>query len=358
MKKKIAIIGTVGLPAKYGGWETLVDHLTRKIARDFDITVFCSSKRYDEKPDTYNGVKLEYIDINANGVQSIIYDLVSMFKSLRFADTLLILGVSGCVFLPIFRLLTRKKIIVNIDGIEWKRAKWGRFAKWFLKLSEGAAIRFAHITVADNKAIQEYVKSEYGKDSKLIAYGANHVRPIELSNEIVDQFPFLKNSYVFKVCRIEPENNLHLILKTFETYRDLDLVIVGNWNNSEYGKSLKSVYSQIDHIHLMDPIYDQQILNELRSNCCLYIHGHSAGGTNPSLVEAMYLGLPIIVFDVAYNRETTHGKAEYFSTTDQLLDILKNIQGKKLIELAGNMKSVANEKYTWENISRLYADLF
>ncbi len=357
MKKKVAIIGTVGLPAKYGGWETLVDNLTKEISDSYDITVFCSSKRYDLKPESYNGVKLQYINLDANGAQSIVYDLFSMLKSLKFADTFLILGVSGCVFLPFFRLFTNKKIIVNIDGIEWKRAKWGGGAKWFLKVSEGVAVRFANITVTDNKAIQAYVKTEYGRPSELIAYGANHVTYKPLSDEVIAKYPFLKKAYAFKVCRIEPENNLHIILEAFKVYSELELVIVGNWNNSEYGESLKSKYNLFEHIHLLDPIYDQKILNQLRSSCNIYLHGHSAGGTNPSLVEAMYLGLPIIAFSGIYNRETTHGEAEYFSTTTDLIYTLNEMQPNRLDSLGKNMKRIAEKEYTWEKISRLYSEL-
>ena len=131
--KKISIIGTVGIPAKYGGFETLTEYLTKNLHKDYDMTVYCSSKSYEEKIDTHNGAKLKYINLNANGVQSIPYDIISIFSSLKFADTLLILGVSGCIILPFIRLFSKKRIIVNIDGLEWKREKWGKGAKWFLK---------------------------------------------------------------------------------------------------------------------------------------------------------------------------------------------------------------------------------
>ena len=129
---------------------------------------------------------------------------------------------------------------------------------------------------------------------------------------VLNQFPFLSENYAFKVCRIEPENNVHLILEAFYKYPLLNIVLVGNWNNSVYGKQLKLQFESFENIYLLEPIYDQNILNQLRSNCYLYIHGHSAGGTNPSLVEAMYLELPIIAYDINYNRETTSNKALYF----------------------------------------------
>lgn len=357
--KKICILGTVGIPAKYGGFETLTEYLTKYLNKKYDITVFCSSKSYAKKLESYNGVKLKYINLQANGVQSIPYDIISLYKSLRFADTILILGVSGCIALPILRLFNKKvKIVTNIDGLEWKRQKWGSNAKKFLKYSEKLAVKYSDIIVSDNKVIQDYVMSEYGVQSELIAYGADHVSKETISEELFDKYPFLKEKYAFKVCRIEPENNIHLILEAFSEYKDLNLIIIGNWANSEYGKNLKDTYSKFENIYLLDPIYNQKTLNQIRSNCYIYIHGHSAGGTNPSLVEAMYLGLPILAYGVGYNKETTHHKAKYFYNKTQLIDLLKNIDDNQLGKIVEDIIEIAQEEYTWKKISSLYSNLF
>lgn len=358
MHKKIAIIGTVGIPAKYGGFETLTEYLTKNLHDKYELTVFCSGKSYSQKLDNYNGAKLEYVDLHANGVQSIPYDIISIFKSLRFADTLLILGVSGCIVLPFVQLFSKKRIVVNIDGLEWKRDKWGKWAKWFLKFSEKLAVKYADVVVADNKVIQEYVKSEYGVQSELIAYGADHVTKELLSDELKLKYPFLDSSYAFKVCRIEPENNLHVILEAFADYAKMHLVIIGNWGNSEYGKELKEKYTGYENIFLLDPIYDQQMLNQIRSNCYVYMHGHSAGGTNPSLVEAMYLGLPVVAFGVQYNKATTRSKANYFISKNELVELLKNISDEDLKKNGEEMKDIAHKNYTWQNILEHYAKLF
>lgn len=356
--KKISIIGTVGIPAKYGGFETLTEYLTKYLNDKYDITVFCSSKSYDKKLESYNGVKLKYINLQANGVQSIPYDIISLYKSLRFADTILILGVSGCIALPILRLFNKKvKIVTNIDGLEWKRQKWSLNAKKFLKYSEKLAVKYSDIVVSDNKVIQDYVMSEYDVKSELIAYGADHVTKETVSEELFEIYPFLKERYAFKVCRIEPENNIHLILEAFSEYKNLNLVIIGNWTNSEYGKNLKDTYNKFGNIYLLDPIYEQNILNQIRSNCYIYMHGHSAGGTNPSLVEAMYLGLPIFAFGVDYNKATTENKAKYFDNKSQLIELLKNINDNELENIGKYMAEVSNENYTWEKISQQYANL-
>lgn len=357
--KKISIIGTVGIPAKYGGFETLTEYLTKYLSKEYDITVYCSGKSYDKKIKNYNGAKLKYINLQANGVQSIPYDILSLYQSLKFADTILVLGVSGCIALPILRYFNKNvKIVTNIDGLEWKREKWGHKAKKFLKYSEKLAVKYSDIVVSDNKVIQDYVRKEYLTDSKLISYGADHVTKENISDEVLIKYPFLKDKYAFKVCRIEPENNIHLILEAFSEFTKLNLVIIGNWTNSDYGKQLKSNYSNLKNIYLIDPIYEQNILNQIRSNSYIYIHGHSAGGTNPSLVEAMYLELPIFAYGVEYNKETTFNSAKYFNNKDELLELIKNINNEELSTISRKMKSIAEANYTWEQISAKYSELF
>lgn len=358
MNKKIAIIGTVGLPAKYGGFETLTEYLTKYLAKEYDMTVYCSGKSYDERIPSYNGATLKYINLNANGVQSIPYDVVSIFKALRYADTLLILGVSGCSILPMVRMFSHKRIVVNIDGLEWKRQKWNKYAKWFLQFSEKMAVKYVDVVIADNKVIQEHVHDAYRKESELIAYGADHVEKLALSEEVLATYRCLEDSYAFTVCRIEPENNLHLIIEAMTEQEKLPLVIIGNWENSEYGKGLREKYADIGHIHLLDPIYDQVILNQIRSNCTVYLHGHSAGGTNPSLVEAMYLTLPIVAYDVAYNRETTENRANYFSSVKDLKNLVESMSEEALALNAKHMYEIAARRYVWKKIAQEYAKLF
>jgi glycosyltransferase involved in cell wall biosynthesis len=360
--KRISVIGTVGLPASYGGWETLVDNITTKLRGEFEFVVYCSSKEYEYKKKEHNGAKLVYIPLKANGAQSIAYDIFSMIHAIFSGNIFLILGVSGCIFLPFLKLLSRNTIITNIDGIEWKRGKWGRFAKWFLKLSERFAVKCSDIVITDNKAIYDYVKAEYNVESVVIAYGGDQAKNIILTKEIIESksslYPFLKGEYSFKVCRIEPENNLDIILEAFSKCPETPLVIIGNWNNSLYGKKLKQSYQGYQHIYLLDPIYDKNELDTIRSNAKLYVHGHSVGGTNPSLVEAMSLGLPIAAYDVSYNRESTHNEAVFFKNSDELVDLVNNVSDNLLIQLGKDMRSLAEDNYTWKEISSKYASVF
>lgn len=358
--KKVAIIGTVGVPANYGGFETLTENLIDKLVHeeDYKFTVYCSSKDGKEKPSTYRGARLEYINLSANGVSSVLYDIISLFKAaLNKNDVLLILGVSGCIFLPLLKRFYKGVAITNIDGLEWKREKWGWAAKKFLKFSERLAVKHSEIVVADNQEIKDYILAEYGRSSELIEYGADHTTSRNTASKST-LAPFDEGTYAIKVCRIEPENNLHIVLDAFSDSQSLPLVIVGNWGVSSYGKQLKEQYRHFDHIVLLDPIYDTDLLFSLRSNAALYVHGHSAGGTNPSLVEAMYLKLPIVAYDVAYNRQTTNNQAIYFKSTEELKSILNSYDQIDAQKIANDMKMIADAKYTWSRIAEMYKSLF
>ena len=355
--KQVAIVGTQGVPANYGGFETLVENIIGdNCPPDIQYTIFCSSKDLPNGKQSYKNAQLKYIPLHANGMQSIPYDILSLIQVIKGYDVILILGVSGCIFLPAIRLLSKAKIVVNIDGLEHRRAKWGKFAKKFLKLSESIATKCADIIIADNKGIQDYVTETYHKRSEMIAYGGDHVLrnvPQDIQNTILNKYGLVSGNYAVCICRIEPENNCHITLEAFSKSNKI-LVFIGNWDKSDYGRKLKSFYgSSFDNIKILDPNYDLDVLYTLRSHCNFYIHGHSAGGTNPSLVEAMFFGCPIIAFDVIYNRETTQNKAYYFSDVAELLKLIqqKDLQGHI-------MKEIAYKEYTWNNISQQYSIVF
>ncbi len=354
--KRVAVIGTQGVPANYGGFETLVENIIGEHrSDDIEYTVYCSGKDMPQRIEQHKGAKLKYISWRANGVQSIMYDITAMIRSLRGYDTILVLGVSGCIFLPLFKLLSRAKIIVNIDGLEHRRDKWTRAVRKFLLLSEVVAVKCAHTIIADNKGIADYVQWRYKKEAKLIAYGGDHALrtvPQEKQNKILANFGLTMGGYFVSVCRIEPENNCHITLSAFAN-SGKELVFVGNWKKNEYSRNLKEKYSNIPNIKLLDSIYDLDILYTLRKNARYYIHGHSAGGTNPSLVEAMFLGKPVLAYDVVYNRETTHHKAHYWQTSDELQQLVTNESLN-----SDDIRTVAQEHYTWEKITKQYEELY
>ncbi len=175
---RISIIGTVGVPANYGGFETLAENLVRHhqlSPKSVELTVYCSKHSYEAQPATFLSARLRYVPLAANGVQSIPYDIWSLFSSVRHGcDAILLLGVSGALALPLIRLISSARIVTNIDGIEWRREKWRGLARWFLRLSERMAVRFSHQVVADNGGIADYVTETYGRECAVIAYGGDH----------------------------------------------------------------------------------------------------------------------------------------------------------------------------------------
>lgn len=354
----ISIVGTVGVPANYGGFETLVENLIRynnKKLLNTIITVYCSSKAYPEKKSTYLSSKIHYIPLKANGVQSIPYDIWSLISAAwNKSDQILLLGVSGAIALPLIRLFSSVRIITNIDGIEWRRKKWKGLAKLYLRISERIAIRFSNDVISDNEAIATYVKETYGVNSHVIAYGGDHALDVEPVPVGTHTLPI---KYAFSVCRIEPENNIKLIVEAFSRQKNISLVLVGNWNNSEYGQKLRTRYSTYSQLHLLDPIYDIGKLKTLRSNCNYYIHGHSAGGTNPSLVEAMHFGRPILAFDCSFNRATTENKALFFSNENDLLTLIKKSQESATENVGVDLLEIAKRRYTWDVVAREYFSL-
>ena len=359
-KMRVAIIGTVGVPASYGGFETLVENIIGENASEgIEYTVFCSGKTYRERRASYKGARLKYVNLKANGAQSTLYDIVSMLRTGNEYDVALVLGVSGCLFLPAFRRFFRNRLIVNIDGLEHQREKWGRFAKWFLRKSEAMAVRYADVVIADNKGIQDYVAETYHRDSALIAYGGDHVKrdvAFEKQTEVLAQYGVAQNDYAVSVCRIEPENNCHIILEAFAR-TGKRLVYIGNWERSEYGRVLRKKYAGCPNIAMHSPEYDLDTLYVLRSQAAFYIHGHSAGGTNPSLVEAMFFGRPILAYDCIYNRETTEGMAHYFDSAEDLALLLGDTE-RDFGANAAAMAEIADRRYRWEVVARQYEALY
>ena len=353
----LAIIGTAGLPARYGGFETLAEQLVINLASRNRVVVGNSVVDSGSSSEEYKGAFLSSFKWKANGWQSIPYDIQSLFRLAPYSKTVLILGVSGCIALPIVRILWPSvRLVTNIDGIEWRRKKWGVLQKVFLRLSEWFAARFSHVVIADNEGIRLYLRKSLKIDSVLIAYGGDCYEDTYKSKEVS---VLTKNwpDFYFSVCRIEPENNIDIILDAFFKLNIERVVIIGNWSASVYGCLLKKKYSNVENILLLDPIYDQNILWNIRQKAKAHIHGHSAGGTNPTLVEAMFAGMAALCFDVSYNRYTTNNKAFYWSNSEDLQKLITSLKPSELTSNAMHMKSIAFKEYTWEAVSSKYREI-
>lgn len=358
---KIALLGTVGLPARYGGFETLAEELVRAAAtagQAHRLTVWCSAPQSDAaRPDTFHGARLRYLPLRANGAQSIPYDALSLWQAARSGhDAALLLGVSGAMALPLIRATSRMRIITHLDGIEWQRPKWGPTARAVLKRSEAMALRWSHAVIADNPALAAHVRARYGCEPVEIAYGHEHALatpPADISDLN------LPASFALAVARAEPENNLAVILAAFATLPPRPpLVAMANWRATPHGRALHGQYADHPHIRLLDAEYDPARMRAIRERATLYLHGHSAGGTNPSLVEVMGMGLPAATWDCTFNRATTDNAAPCFDSAESLRALIPVLTDPRLAHgIGAELRAIARRRYRWRDVTAAYFDL-
>ena len=349
----IAILGSVGVPARYGGFETLAEQLARFHAsqnRSETLSITCSARAFKERPTHFETANLSYLPLRANGASSVPYDILSLtHAAVQGADVALLLGVSGALALP-FLASGQMRIVAHVDGQEWRREKWSRAARGYLKFSEGLAVRFADAVIADSPAIADELNQRYGRKAEVITYGGDQA----CGTPDAPLPPEVPRDYALAVCRIEPENNVDMILAACATAGQ-PLVFVGNWDASTFGRKLKKRYASHPLILLLDPIHDPGPLAALRRNAAVYLHGHSAGGTNPSLVEAMHAGRPVFAFDCIFNRLTTRNAATYFGTVEALVGRLRAGCDPAMGTV---LRSLARAHYRWADIGAQYFGLF
>lgn len=357
MNMRVAIIGIRGIPNNYGGFETLAENLVEYLSKDIDITVYCSSVDMIGKPKTYKGANLKYIPLSSHGAFGIMFDSLALFKAVSKHDKILFLGFGGGFIIP-FLTRYKSKIVLNIGGLDWKRNKWSQIAQKIIKKAEQLLVKNSGQIISDNIGIQNYIREEYNRESTLITYGGDQAKKQHISERWIKIYPFLQYKYAFVVTRIQPDNNIEMILDAFSNQEKVPLVMVGNWNNSSYGNTVKLKYQNRKNLILLDAIYNRPELDVLRSNCTFYVHGHSAGGTNPSLVEAMYLGLPIFAFASGYNEYTTENRAIYFRNEEQLTKMVNNYKSLNLSAMGNEMKSIAEISYKWDGIASKYKEVF
>lgn len=358
MKRTLAIIGAHGLPARYGGYCTLAEYLAEYKPEDFDVIVYCVKSEYEERPEMYKGVRLVYVDEPARGIMAwrfhtwCIKDAVS-----KGIDCIMLCGPNGGFTLP-FYYKYKNKFFLNIGGVEWKRNKYNYFIRNVMRILMKSAVRNVAHLIADNVGIRNYYMEEYGRhDSVVIPYGGDQAQKVEITSEGLSRFPFLGEKFAVAIARIQRDNNTEMLLDAFRE-ASMPLVYVGNWEVTAWSKKIRKKYSRYPNLILLDPIFDISVLNQIRSNCTLYVHGHSAGGTNPSLVEAMHLGVPLACYDNGYNNNTTHNKALFFKNIEELRRIVNETSAKDMEIVGREMKKLAMRYYCWEIIAKQYYDLF
>ena len=366
-KIKLALVGTNGIPANYGGAETLYENLTRELSDRFDITVYCSKKQpRDKVGDTYLGAKLKYWPLSANGWQSIPYDYLSLLHAARHSDVLFVFGFGPWFMVWLMRLFgCKKKIVFNHGGLnEWKRESGKNFLRAQFGHWNGRTgrklLKDKVVHVTDNQLQVESLQDFFGYDNvHVIRYGADHCNPVPPNELLIKKYPFLKEEYYVAVARAQMDNNLHLLLDAFSRMPDKKFVLVSNFKVSDYGQKLYEKYKdKYPNMILIPGIYDKIELNAVRSNALAYLHSHTHCGTPPSLCEAMFLGLPIISFDMPVNHEVTNGEALYFKNADELIQIVENTSNAALQELSAKTTQFAHEHYVWKLIGDQYAEVF
>jgi glycosyltransferase involved in cell wall biosynthesis len=357
-KKKVAIIGTNGIPARYGGFETLAENLVEKLSGNFDFTVYCSNiYKKKERNKTYKNARLIYIPLKANGAQSLFFDFLSFLHALFTANSILFLGPTPSGIITLLNIFFKRKLIVNHGGLnEWEREKYSSFEKKWAKINHQIAAKNASINIADNTILQHSIKKTFNSESIVIRYGGD-CGYIKENESLSEKYKFTKDKYFLCVARAQVDNNIHVLIDAISKSNSYPLVIISNWEVSEYGKRIKKEAINNDKVILLDAIYNLDELNFIRANCFLYIHSHSFCGTAPSLVEAMNFNIPIICFDVPTNRETTHNKSIYFSNSEMLSDILNNLDPASIEKIRSDLFNIAKKNYTWSVIASNYKEI-
>jgi glycosyltransferase involved in cell wall biosynthesis len=392
-KPTIAVVGSRGIPARYGGAETFVYELAKRLKDVFDVYVTCETNRF--KVDAFEGIQRVHILAYHTPTVTIpaIYDIITTLYLLKIKrDIRLIYYVTpdGAIA-SILARLARKKVVVSTDGIEWKRLlKRMEFVPWRHKLiyfttavlmfiSEFLSCKIPHITIADSVAIRKYLEQRWRpKRVEYIAYGVRYLPNVDerKQKEILQRLGLRQYEYFLTIGRIVAENNIHLEIEAIKKSKlDVKLVIVGPIDSRDpYVKHLFKLRDGDKRVIFTGTIYDQETIYTLRKNCYAYIHAYTVGGTSPSLLEQLQFNRPIITYDVPFNREVLGKRGIYFRTTEDLKEILKQIWTNK-DELAECIMPLVREgfnfndayrwqakriqqEYSWDKVARKYASLF
>ncbi len=358
---KIAIIGTRGIPGRYGGYETFAEELsTRLVKRGYDVTVYCRKGNYDDSLREYKGVRLIHMPrLKTKITDTISNTLLQLAHSLaRYYDILYVMNTANSP-LCLFPRLMGRKVMINIDGLDWKRAKWGVLARNYYQFCEWIVTLVADRIISDSHGMVSYYRRRYKTDTTYIPYGSE----IESSQDtsLIEKYGLKKDEYFFTVTRLEPENNAHISVEAFQKIKtDKKLFIVGGVNyKSRYIKKLRQ--TKDPRIIFPGTIYDKPIIRELFSNCYAYIHGNEVGGTNPALLQALGHGCAVLTLGCEFNKQTI-GKAgiTYTKNPDDLAEKIRYALNNPdhIAELRKIAKERIQEAFLWDHVVDEYERVF
>lgn len=388
-KRHIFIVGCKGIPTRYGGFETFVDKLTeytKDKSIQYHVSRILDDSEYDENNTEYeyNGAHCFDIKQRMGGPQkAIFYDVdaikysVDYIKKYNLKEP--VIYVLACRIGPFIGKFKREihelggKLYVNPDGHEWKRAKWSAPVRKYWKISERLMVKNADLLICDSIGIENYIKEDYKKynpKTTFIAYGAETSKSTLTDDdskvkEWFSRFNIKFKNYYVVVGRFVPENNFEAIIREFmksETKKDL-VIVTDYQNNAFYDELLKSTgFNKDRRIKFVGTVYDQPLLKKIRENAFAYIHGHSVGGTNPSLLEALGLTDVNLLFDVIFNREVAEDGAKYWSLDDgdlaALIDKTDDMSENEIETIGNKAKKRIDNFYNWEYITEKYQKLF
>ena len=351
---KIGIIGTRGIPNNYGGFEQFAEFVsTILVQKGFEVFVY-SSHNHVYQGSSFNGINIIHCndpEYKLGTVGQFIYDL-NCIRDARKRDFDIILQL-GYTSSSVWHWLMPKKAIVttNMDGLEWKRTKFSKPVQKFIKYAEKLAVKYSDHLIADSIGIQSYIKGSYNKESTYIPYGAtpfDDPDPNCLKEYGLDQY-----EYNLLIARLEPENSIETILKGHvQSNSAMPIVVIGK-TDTPLGQKLKEKYASNANITFLGGVYDQEKLNNLRYYSNIYFHGHTVGGTNPSLLEAMASNAFICANDNEFNKSILNKDAVYFGSIESIIPIF-NLHKKDYSSFLKNNLSKIKDLYSWELIASQY----
>ena len=356
---KIGILGTRGIPNHYGGFEQFAEFFATYAASKGNNVYVYNSHSHPFQESVFNGVNIVHCydpEHKIGTIGQFIYDLNCIRDARkRNFDIILQLGyTSSSVW---FSLHPEKAIVItNMDGLEWKRTKYSKKVQKALQIAEKFAVKKSDYLISDSLGIQKYIKEKYSKDSTYIAYGAHNFDTPNL--EILEHYQVQKENFNMILARFEPENNLDMVLEGVAMADSKTPVLVIGNHNTKYGAYLKQKFLRQEHIRFLGAVYSLDHLNNLRYYSNLYFHGHTVGGTNPSLLEAMASKALIIAHNNDFNRGVLQENAYYFSSSDQVKKILNSIKKSDNLQFVQNNFDAIAKSFNWEKINEQYLQLF
>lgn len=358
---KIAILGTRGIPNNYGGFEQFAEYLGQGLVlQGHEVTVYNPSI-HPFKDKQYKGINIisKYSPENKIGsLANFYYDWIcSCDASKKDFDIVYHAGYqSAAPGIKYYAHKSKSVWITNMDGIEWKRDKWSKAVKWLTKIMEKIAINNSDYLISDNIGIQSYYKDFHKTDSFFLAYGANV--PKEVSSSLLDSYNLIDNNFSVVIARLEPENSIEIILEGYTLSKNnKELLVVGN-NDTKYGNYLKNKFSKFSYVKFVGGIYNKEHLDALRKYSEFYFHGHTVGGTNPSLLEAMAVGANIIAHNNMFNKSVLQGNAQFFSKQDELRSIINESENKDFSNNRNSVIEIIKDNYSWDKIISQHIALF